>query len=140
MKILIAVDGSDYTKRVLDYLAANDEMLGARHDYTVIHSVHALPRTAPSYVGSAAMNRYYKEEAAAVLDPVRSFLDGHGIEATYIDKVGAPAQWIAELAEQGNFHLVVMGTRGHGGLGNLILGSVATKVLALCKTPVLLIR
>jgi nucleotide-binding universal stress UspA family protein len=33
-----------------------------------------------------------------------------------------------------------MGSHGHGSLSNLVLGSVATKVLAQCGTPVLLIR
>ena len=33
-----------------------------------------------------------------------------------------------------------MGSHGHGALGNLIIGSVATKVLASCKVPVLLVR
>ena len=36
--------------------------------------------------------------------------------------------------------LLVMGSHGHGTVGNLILGSVATKVMAQCSTPVLLIR
>lgn len=34
MKILIAVDGSDYTKRMLACIAAHDEWLGAAHRYT----------------------------------------------------------------------------------------------------------
>jgi len=33
-----------------------------------------------------------------------------------------------------------MGTHGHSSLGNVILGSVASGVLARCKVPVLLIR
>jgi nucleotide-binding universal stress UspA family protein len=33
-----------------------------------------------------------------------------------------------------------MGSHGHGTLGNLILGSVATKVLANCEVPVLIVR
>ena len=33
-----------------------------------------------------------------------------------------------------------MGSHGHGTLANLVLGSVATKVMALCSTPVLLVR
>ena len=32
MKILAAVDGSPYTKRMLAYLAAHDEWLGAQHE------------------------------------------------------------------------------------------------------------
>jgi nucleotide-binding universal stress UspA family protein len=34
----------------------------------------------------------------------------------------------------------MMGSHGHGTLGSLVMGSVATKVLAGCKTPVLLVR
>ena len=140
MKIMIAFDGSDYTKRMLDYLAAGDEIFGPRHDYTVIHSVHAVPRTAPSYFGTTAVKRHYEAEAGAVLEPVRAFLDVHGIEAEYVDKVGQAAPRIAELAEEGRFDLLVMGSRGHGNRANLLLGSVATKVLALCTIPVLLVR
>jgi nucleotide-binding universal stress UspA family protein len=33
-----------------------------------------------------------------------------------------------------------MGSHGHGTLGNLVMGSVATQVLAHCKAPVLLVR
>jgi nucleotide-binding universal stress UspA family protein len=36
--------------------------------------------------------------------------------------------------------LIVMGSHGHSSLGNVVLGSVANRVLARCKTPVLLIR
>jgi nucleotide-binding universal stress UspA family protein len=36
--------------------------------------------------------------------------------------------------------LLVMGSHGHGTLGNLVMGSVATQVLAHCKVPVLLVR
>ena len=36
--------------------------------------------------------------------------------------------------------LIVRGSHGHSSLGNLVMGSVATKVLAGCSTPVLLIR
>ena len=35
MKILVAVDGSPFTKKMLAYLAAHDEWLGAHHQYTV---------------------------------------------------------------------------------------------------------
>jgi nucleotide-binding universal stress UspA family protein len=35
---------------------------------------------------------------------------------------------------------VVLGSHGHSALGNLVMGSVATQVLAHCKVPVLLVR
>ena len=49
-------------------------------------------------------------------------------------------QHIARVLEAGKFDLVMMGSHGHSALGNLVMGSVATRVLAHCKTPVLLVR
>jgi hypothetical protein len=42
MKILLAVDGSPYTKRMLAYVAAHDEWLGAHHDYTIVTAIPAV--------------------------------------------------------------------------------------------------
>ena len=36
MKILLAVDGSDYTRRMLSYLTTHDELLGPGHRYTAL--------------------------------------------------------------------------------------------------------
>ena len=44
------------------------------------------------------------------------------------------------LAKKGKFDLVIMGSHGHGALGSLMLGSAASKVLAQCKVPVLIVR
>ena len=38
------------------------------------------------------------------------------------------------------YDLVILGSHGHGTLVNLVMGSVATQVLAHCKVPVLLVR
>jgi len=140
MKILLAVDGSDYTKRMLAYLAVHEELLGPRHQYTVVNSVHAVPPHAASYVEGTTLNHYYEEEAEAVFKPVRAFLHQQGIEATFLRRHGPAAQVIAAVAKEGAFDLLVMGSHGNGNLLNLVLGSVATKVLALCATPVLLVR
>jgi len=50
------------------------------------------------------------------------------------------AESIAGLAKEGRFDLVVMGSHGHGEVLNLVLGSVATRVLAQCEVPMLLVR
>jgi len=43
MNILLAVDGSAYTRKMLDYLASHDEMLGPEHQYTAITVQLPLP-------------------------------------------------------------------------------------------------
>ena len=140
MKILIAADGSEYTKRMLAYLAAHDEWLGAKHEYTVLHGVLAVPHRAAAFVGANVVRGFYESDAETVFRPIRAFFAQQGIEAKFVHTVGHAAESIAQLAEEGKFDLVVMGSRGHGDLTNLVLGSVATKVLALCSVPVLLIR
>ena len=44
MKILVAADGSRYTKRLLAYLAAHDESFGSKeHRFTVLTVVAPIP-------------------------------------------------------------------------------------------------
>ena len=140
MKILIAVDGSDYTKRMLAYIAAHDEWLGAAHEYTVVHSVLAVPHRAAAFVGAAAVRGFYDDDAEIVFRPIRAFFEQQGMKATFSHTIGHAAKSIAAMADEGRFDLLIMGSRGHGDWVNLVLGSVATQVLASCRTPVLLIR
>lgn len=140
MKILVAADGSSFTKRMLAYLAAHDEWLGPQHQYTVLTAVPAVPPRAAAVLEKEVLKGYYDDTAEKVFKPIRAFLGKQGIKAEYSGKVGHAAELIAEVAKKGKFDLVVMGSHGHGTLKNLVLGSVATKVLANCETPVLLVR
>ena len=140
MKILIAVDGSAYTKRMQAYLTAHDEFPGRGHEYTVLHAVPQVPPRAAAIVDKTQLSGYYADEAEKVLKPIRTFLGKQGIEADFVVKTGQASQTICGVAEKGKYELIVMGSRGHGTLSNLVLGSVATKVLANCRIPVLLVR
>ncbi|HJV71037.1 universal stress protein [Ideonella sp.] len=140
MKILVAVDGSSYTKRMLAYLAAHDEWLGQHHEYTVVHSVMAVPPRAASALDKAVLHAYYEAEAEKVFKPIRSFFNRQKLKANFVAKIGHAADNIAGVASKGKFDLLIMGSHGHGTLGNLVMGSVATKVMANCDTPVLLVR
>lgn len=140
MKILLAVDGSAFTKRMLAYLAAHDEWLGDRHEYTVLHTVTPVPARAAAVIDRDTLKSYYADTSEAVFKPIRAFFKKQGIAAEFVGKVGHAPELIAKTADSGKYDLLVMGSHGHGTLGNLVMGSVATKVLSACKTPVLLIR
>jgi nucleotide-binding universal stress UspA family protein len=99
-----------------------------------------LPLRARKLVGKEAVASYQREEAEKVLGPVIQFLLRHGINAKSLTQVGHAGEMIAKTAESGKFDMVVLGSHGHSALGNLVMGSVATQVLALCKVPVLLVR
>jgi nucleotide-binding universal stress UspA family protein len=140
MKILAAVDGSSYTRHMLAYLAAHDEWLGAHHDYTLLTVVPALPGRAAAAIDKVTLQTWHDEAAEKVFKPLRTFFRKQNLSATFVAKVGAPADIIASTAAKGGYDLLMLGSHGHGALVNLVTGSVATKVLAQCKTPVLLIR
>ncbi len=140
MNILVAVDGSPYTKRMLAYLAAHEEWLGPQHRYTVLHAVPPVPPRAAAVLDKTTLKSYYDESAAKIFKPIRSFFGMQGMQAQFQAKTGPAAEVIAKAASQGDFDLLVLGSHGHGTLRNLVLGSVATKVLAGCDIPTLLIR
>jgi nucleotide-binding universal stress UspA family protein len=140
MKILLAVDGSPFTKKMLAYLATHDSLFAKDNDYTVLNVQPMLPPRARAAVGKEVVETYYREEAEKVLAPVTKFLLRHGIDANSNWKPGPAGETIAAFADSTDFDLVIMGSHGHGTLVNLVMGSVATKVLAKCKAPVLLVR
>jgi nucleotide-binding universal stress UspA family protein len=139
MKVLLAVAGSDYTKRMLAYLAAHDELLGPAHAYTAVTVVTSIPPHAARHIDRNTLADYYRDEAAKVLDPVMEFAARRGWKLVTLFSQVFAADEFAALAIAGGFELIVMGTHGHSALGNIVLGSVATGVLARAKTPLLLV-
>ena len=140
MKIMLAVDGSKFSKRMLAYVTAHDEWLGTRHQYTVFTGVLAVPHAASAFVDAEMVRKFYDDDAEAVFKPIRSFLAKQGLNTNFVYKIGHPAALIAKAADQGKFDLLIMGSHGRSNLGNVVLGSVATRVIAACSTPVLLVR
>ncbi|NMM75838.1 universal stress protein UspA [Acidovorax sp. SRB_14] len=140
MNILLAVDGSAYTKKMLAYLAAHDELLGGSHSYSVLTVQPALPARARAALGKAVVDKYYADEADKVISPVSKFLSRKGVEPQRIVKVGPVGETIAKVADNGKFDLLVMGSHGHGALATLVMGSVTTQVLAHSGVPVLIVR
>lgn len=140
MKILLAVDGSAYTKKMLAYMVNHTETFGDGDTMTLLTVQMAIPSRARAALSKEVVAQYQLEEAERVLSPVSKFLLRHGIDAKSAWKVGNAGEQIAKYAEAGNFEMIVMGSHGHGALGNLVMGSVATKVLANCAIPVLLVR
>jgi nucleotide-binding universal stress UspA family protein len=114
-KVLLAYDGSECARRALDYVLA----LVARQPGTSVHVLTAEPEP-----------RLYGESAA--------YVQKEALEQAVL--LGDASQLIAARAEAIGCTHIVMGSRGMGSVGNLLLGSVATKVLHRTQVPVTLIR
>jgi nucleotide-binding universal stress UspA family protein len=143
MKILLAADGSSYTTKAVEFLIAHFDWFRDSPELHVVHAKHPIPipeGRAAAVVGREAVENYYKEEAGAALAPAENLLKKKDVpyKAGYV--IGDIAQQLNGYASQNGIDLIVMGTHGHGALKNLVMGSVATKVLAIASVPVLLVK
>ena len=84
--------------------------------------------------------QYYDEESDVALAEARKRLEQSGLTFRVEKRVGDPAQEIVKFAELERCEFIAMGTHGRTALRNLVMGSVATNVLAASKVPVLFIK
>ena len=141
MKVLIATDGSKHAIAALESFL---ERLAWFRETPAIELVHVhLPipyGRAAAWAGKEAVDRYYSEESDEALKPAAEILGKRGIAFRPVKLVGEPGHEIVGHASASGCDLIAMGTHGHTAMANLVMGSVATKVIAGSKVPVLLLR
>jgi nucleotide-binding universal stress UspA family protein len=145
MKILIAADGSPYTEKATRFVIDHRRTLAGDGELHLLHVKLPLPKglaveNARALLGDSAVNNYYKEEAEVALAVAEKPLRDAGISFQSGYSVGDIAEELQKYADKHGIELLVMGSHGHGALANVVLGSVATKVLAKSKVPVLVVR
>ncbi|MEO5691904.1 MAG: universal stress protein [Usitatibacter sp.] len=141
MKILVATDGSKPALRAVKFASNLVRQLSSSSTITLI-SVHddAGLRHAQAFVGRRAVVGYLRELSEKELRPAQKVLDAAGIKYTTEVRTGHVAQEIVQRAKAGKFDLIVLGAKGRSAIADLLLGSVAQRVLATADTPVLVIR
>jgi nucleotide-binding universal stress UspA family protein len=145
LKILFAVDGSDFTIRAANFLATHFDWFRAAPELQLLHVEPPMPSgfalvQAERILGHEALDSYYREESQAALAAAENILRAKNIPFQSAYTVGVAAHEIRAWAEQNKADLIVMGSHGHGALKNLLMGSVATKVMATTTAPVLIVR
>lgn len=140
-KILVPYDGSDTALRALHYAV---DLVKSMRD-GAIHLVHAHepPETDGAiaiYVSVEKMADLQREHSEGVLAAGLAVLDEAGIAHTSEILVGNIGAAIAGCAEERGCSMIVMGTRGMSAIGNLLMGSIATRVVHFAKVPVTLVK
>ena len=140
MKILLAADGSEFTKKALAFLVTHEAFVGEGNELVVINVQAPMPPRVKSILGVAEIDAYHEEEAGKVLEPIKKFLDQHALNYSCNWVVGHVSDEIGLAIKRENAHMLVMGTRGHGVIARALMGSVAQRVIAECSIPVLLVQ
>jgi nucleotide-binding universal stress UspA family protein len=142
MKILVATDGSKPAIRAVKYAAKLvSQLSSASHSITLI-SVHddVALRHAQAFVGRDVVADYLRELSEKELKPARKVLDIAGVKHDMEVRTGHVSQEIVNCAKSGRFDLIILGAKGRGAIADILLGSVAQRVLATAKSPVLLVK
>jgi nucleotide-binding universal stress UspA family protein len=141
MKILLAVDGSEYSQRAASFLAKNVSALAQAPEIHCLH-VHApMPYPgAARAVGKGTIEKYQKEESEAALASAKKELIAAKLNPKCSWCVGDVVEEIGSYVKKNKIDLIVIGSHGRSSFAALTLGSVAMKVLAAVKTPALIIR
>ena len=137
--VLVAVDGSEPGGRALDLAGDIAAKCGAALTllHVQVHPAHGgVPKELQDYariehveLTEAQMVREVREELLRRAE-ARARKAGAGTVSTALE-VGDPAGVIAEYAKANAIDLIVMGRRGLGAIGGLLLGSVSHKVTQL---------
>jgi len=142
-KILAAVDGSEPSSHALNWAVE----LATKWDAKLI-IVSVVPPISPLvYMGPAPMyikqyNKVASESHQKVLDrssaKIKEINPGIAVE-TRLER-GRPADVIVEIAQNENVDLIVMGSRGMGGITGWILGSTSRSVVNECTKPIIIVK
>ena len=148
-KILLATDGSNEAELAARTAADLAQKTGS--EVQVVHVFGIAPVGPPVYpeatdlqseaLEEEAEERISEQRAREVLEAevgkVRSY-GGIVVEAHLLE--GRTAPEIVALAEEIGAGLIVMGSRGHGGIRRALMGSVSDSVMRHAHCPVLVVR
>lgn len=128
LKALVPVDGSDCA------LAAVRQVikLAREREPLEIHLFNAQPPLhgdVTAFVAPSVIKGFHEDESVKALEPARALLDAAGIAYSTHAVVGHAAQAIADWAKKLGCDKVIMGTRGHGAVTQLLIGSVTRETI-----------
>jgi nucleotide-binding universal stress UspA family protein len=140
MKILIAVDDSEYSREAIQYILDlfNPKMTEIMIVHVLVPTFHSIP---------PQMSRFYEPEMERREKEMRAVLDSYaakfrtaGFAVETALENGETRSTIIDFATQWAADLIVIGSHGHKGLERLLLGSVAESVVRHATCSVLVVR
>ncbi len=138
-RILVAVDGSESALKAARMAAEIAQRFGAK-----LTLVHVVPRLLlpPDVYGLtiAEVEKEHRAYADALLEKAAAALQGPDLELGRTVLYGSPAEAIAEEAATGDVGMVVVGSRGHGAVARMFLGSVSDRLVHISPKPVLVVH
>ncbi len=133
--ILVALDDAGESKKGMEKAIYIAKLSGAK-----ITGVNVIV-VAPTLAAAVTDYRYFlTKKAQEMLDSVKESCEKQGVQFASKILDGSPASKISEFAEEEKVDLVIVGSRGLGGIKEAILGSVANSIMHKSKVSVLVVK
>ena len=136
-KILVAVDGSDPSKRAAQRAADMAPRLGL--GLTLVNVMPERAYFAEWQIGGdeAEIHRLREQDSRTLLEKIAATLP---VPAEIACLQGTPAEAIAKAASADDIELVVIGSRGRTLIGGVLIGSVAHRLVHISAKPILIVH
>jgi len=148
LKVGIAVDGSKYGREAVRYVIRHRDLFGEQPQISLLNVVPDFAGAVMPDMAGIALPAFTPEEVEAMqakafhtaVNPARKLLEKAGLQTEAVRLAGNPGDELSAFAKKKKLDMLVMGSHGYGTLKKAVMGSVATRVIAHCTTPVLLVR
>lgn len=136
-RLLVAIDGSEPSKRAAQTAAAMAPKLGLALAFVHVVPGHAVLNEWQLGGDEDEMREQRKQDGLAMLARVAAQI---GVAPDLRCVEGTPAEAIEELARAEDVSLLCLGSRGRTLIGGVLIGSVAHRLVHICKKPTLVVH
>lgn len=137
-EVLVAADGSAHTRRAVAFLLRHRQAFASQNRITLMHVSLPFPRFTTAARKTLEAQR--QADSAKAVRGAQRLMERVKAKHRTLHVSGDPAERIVNHARGSHSSLIVMGSHGRGGIASLLLGSVAQKVVAAARTPILIVR
>lgn len=140
LKMLLPVDGSEASGRAVEQFMERLDWYKEKPEIHLLNVRVPLHGDIAMFINKEEIGNYYQEEGLKDLGQARALLDQANVAYQHHIVVGEPVTMIVQFAAEIACDQIVIGPRGLGAIKGLLLGSVASKLIQLATTPVLLLK
>jgi nucleotide-binding universal stress UspA family protein len=140
LSFLLPIDGSTPSLRAIDYLLQVAKELKAPPTVHLLNVQPSLHGDISRFVSAEQLAEFHRDEGHKALREAAEKLAGSGLDVHQHVVVGECVPAILEVAKREACNQIIIGSRGHGGLSGVLLGSVSARLTHHSPLPLILVR
>jgi nucleotide-binding universal stress UspA family protein len=144
-KIMVAVDFSEYSSKIVDHAGQLAEDLGAELIFVNVINQRDIDmvKQVTLYTDKISVKDYINgltDDRNEKMQQLLKETNCNRVPNRFLIKKGVPFMKLVETAKEEKADMVIMGTKGRGNISGILFGSQAEKMFRHCPVPLLSIR